>query len=716
MSSVAPPKMSRIVMERWRNTFLVEPGALSNFTGLRNLTDQVERYIAEELPSSCGRRLEGALPDADDEIVRIRKLDLDFNLDVAAQDIALIARQWGENLAGAIVRVATSDSSSDEVLRFPNYAAWTARFVLDHIAGRARGKWYYEEFESLFALPTGRAVAESIARESEEGVAILLAIARSGRFDEFLSALANADARLICQSCFQYGLHDQFVGGDASLTKFSTVSNSAAQLEPHLDSILSQWAGRLLALLSEEPLRDRSNTERVSHESLRWLTLAAINFPGSERDSQLHATVGGLLSLAGVLAAMPTSLQADRLVRDIASNAISFQKAIAMARSYGASSPERGLSFLLQVSSGDPDWASQAAAVLDGKTRRPDSEPLSAGESMISAFGSVYLLAPALISVGLHEVSETAAGECDKARELSAHFRHMVIARCLGAARADAALSNIAVALLSGCVCSRRALRGSIEAEALSRAQQLLTASLIKVRGLECRCLIAECFPAPRQEFELLLVRDVAGDEWLHACAPALKGAEMEEALCAVLVEIERFTGNPPSLMLLGSLAQYARSGRSRRYAVNLIPIEDGEPGIVAAAQFLESLRLIPVAQRGRVERLTQSSAAEFNYFSCPESEACDDAALEMMIVLLSRAAIRNFARRLLGFQASSPTFIFQNFLEGVTTVRNLPGRIEVELPPSPLSVVLEMSGMARQSFTIPWLGGREVCLLPPQR
>jgi hypothetical protein len=113
--------------------------------------------------------------------------------------------------------------------------------------------------------------------------------------------------------------------------------------------------------------------------------------------------------------------------------------------------------------------------------------------------------------------------------------------------------------------------------------------------------------------------------------------------------------------------------------------------------------------------QMVRPSEREFSYFSFANLWPDVDSSFDLLGVLLSRTVMREFARHLMGFQASSPEHLYRNFLDGIGTLRSQPERIEVELPRSPLLLVLQLSGLTRQTFTLPWLEGKEVCLLPPK-
>jgi hypothetical protein len=89
------------------------------------------------------------------------------------------------------------------------------------------------------------------------------------------------------------------------------------------------------------------------------------------------------------------------------------------------------------------------------------------------------------------------------------------------------------------------------------------------------------------------------------------------------------------------------------------------------------------------------------------------DAAAAAQLDRLAQAVLRSFAARLPGFSRSSPEYLFQNFLAGLSSITTAGDRIEVALPRCPLSIVLEIAG-AYRSYELPWREGVEICLRAP--
>lgn len=113
-----------------------------------------------------------------------------------------------------------------------------------------------------------------------------------------------------------------------------------------------------------------------------------------------------------------------------------------------------------------------------------------------------------------------------------------------------------------------------------------------------------------------------------------------------------------------------------------------------------------------RVVRGMRPITEEFAWFTLPESIAAIDPATEIAGTLFARAVLKHFARRLIAFDLSSPEHLLQNCLAGTAFVRDTSDRIEVELPPPPLAIVLSMAGILEEAYTLPWIDGRTICLL----
>jgi hypothetical protein len=711
MSGEAPNKATRMSIGRWCNTYFVGSDAIGRQASMRDVIDRIGRSIAEELPACCEWRLQQAQANSSPEVWRIRELDLDFIVDVSGSAASNVAQAWSCRLVDGIHQITERGLESEGVLRFPNRAAYLAKFVADLAAGRAKSKWFYEEFQSLHQFPTGKAIVEALARNPADGVETLLLLARSGNLERILVTLTDSDARMLCEACFDGPLegrensgYSRGVGTDLGrLASSAEFSGSAAEL--------SQWSGRLLEMWSHQPLRATRLETTDYRDALRWIAKAALNYPGAERDPAAIAAVNGLLLLRRLVTALGSELVADRLVRDLAGERVSLDEAVAVARAEGAGSPEAAIRFLARIARGDPDWAAQAAAVLL-RNRRP-AAVASEGESTITPSAGAFLIAPALVDLHLKEVAEAAAGDGEGCGEAAAFFRHAVLTKCLGGSLALQCASDPALCLLSGIRSLRGQERPIFAAVDLAWANSLFVRHLVEETGCEGRCLLPEAVGVPGHTGEVLLVRDLARNAWLFACSCPQELGDREHALISAIDSVRRSVGSSPYVFLRGSLAAFANSRAMQERVGGLVALDHNEISPKTIGVLSHFGCVSNSTPREKIARLLSPPDDEFEYFSTAAPGEQFDTVFDLLTTLISRAAVRTFARHLIGFQSASPQHLFHNFLEGIGTVHNHPERIEVELPHTPLSLVLQLSGLDRQSYTLPWLEGREICLLP---
>ncbi len=707
MSATATTADPHLVIERWCNTFVTARASPKREAAISDVARRIERSIHEDFPASCALRLGRSFGSGTTGLWLIRQLQVNFFVDIAKPGAGDISAEWSDRFSALLAELIGRGPDSDEgVLYFTSRAAYLAQFALDLIAGRAWSKWYYEEFRSLAMLSTSRAIAEVVSREPEEGAKAIVHLARIERLNEVLPLLSAVDAQMIYHCCFRGSTGDS--SASASLS-----SRRLAELPIPVSSCseLDLWIGRLLEVWNEEPIRPSGGMVQTSfHEALRWLALVAARSPGVELDPVSCFAVESLIELRRVLEELQSPIVADRMVRGLVENKINLAEAIETASRQGSASPAKALRFLLAAAQGDADWAVQAAGVLL-KDRLPPAQAIVARESMISAFAGIFLLGPALVR--LNEVLEVIAGDGEEAKEIAGFLRYLVLIKTAGVKRTFEATGDPALRLLTGC--HRWQLQDwqrACPAIDLERAGALLLRDLPAFAGCDIDCLLAEIIPAPDHAKEVLLLREFARNEWIHAQALEPQTGAREHALIAALSLIGESTGRLPAVLLHPSVSELAQSPKLHQFADRVVALDSADTN--SGHALLSSCIAAPVSPE-KYAQLVCSSGQEFSYFSFTTRWPDFDLALDLFGILLSRAALREFARHLLGFQTSSPEHLYSNFLEGIGTVRQQPGRIETELPRSPLLLVLQLSGLTRQTYTLPWLEGNEVCLLPPK-
>jgi hypothetical protein len=153
--------------------------------------------VARRLDRALARPLTELERERDGEVWLFRRVDVDVELDLAADDDAL-ARRWAAGIADAIARRLGSGAPGSEpdavpagdgdVVRFADPADQLAELVAGLAAGTAWSRWWNAPFAGLRELPTAAAIHAALARDPPRARAALARLAQR----EPLHAVADA--------------------------------------------------------------------------------------------------------------------------------------------------------------------------------------------------------------------------------------------------------------------------------------------------------------------------------------------------------------------------------------------------------------------------------------------------------------------------------------------------------------------------------------------
>jgi hypothetical protein len=107
-----------------------------------------------------------------------------------------------------------------------------------------------------------------------------------------------------------------------------------------------------------------------------------------------------------------------------------------------------------------------------------------------------------------------------------------------------------------------------------------------------------------------------------------------------------------------------------------------------------------------RMDRLT----SELSYLAMPASFRIARS-LDLALSVAAQGILRNFALRLPGFSRSSLPYLYSNFLNVSGNIEDEPTRRVVRLDRPPLSIVLNITGMASKTYHVSWLDERPFVL-----
>jgi hypothetical protein len=170
---------------------------------LPQVQEQGRRFtrIARSRLGDALREQLGALENAGEAVVLIRRLELDFDVDLILEEHE-IARVWAAVLKKALLHsLQGARGSESELMVFDDEAAYLAAFVRDHGRGQARGRWYYRQFEGLWALPHSAALRTALCDEVRRGRAALRRLAPR-ELMELCLTLTAGDARRTVAALF----------------------------------------------------------------------------------------------------------------------------------------------------------------------------------------------------------------------------------------------------------------------------------------------------------------------------------------------------------------------------------------------------------------------------------------------------------------------------------------------------------------------------------
>jgi hypothetical protein len=156
-----------------------------------------------------------------DEVIAIRKIELEFELDTSLSP-AELASAWAARIAAGIAAWLRPEANAS-MLRFPDEAHYVARFLVDSVAGHAEQRWYYARWRGIAALALPARLRSALVEAPGRMTAALAALAPS-ELTAVLMALGPHEARRVVASVAQHA------GDDASA--FERAARVMAALVP----------------------------------------------------------------------------------------------------------------------------------------------------------------------------------------------------------------------------------------------------------------------------------------------------------------------------------------------------------------------------------------------------------------------------------------------------------------------------------------------------
>lgn len=661
----------RVRIERLKATYLV-PSAHPRPESVRL---RLDRVLRDSVPALCARMLEQAFAPDDPGMWLISRLDVELALDVGVVDDAHLIRAWSERMASAIARTVLRGADGENVLYFRDRATYVAQFAYDLARGDVWTRWHYTAFDGLQHLSPSAALREALTREPGLTLSVLDELAGTGRLACVLDALNVDDAQRV------YAV--------------SLASNGAMAARSERELI------NLLLDVWDDAFTPVHSPRALPHQALQLLLTSRARNSRAARDGRIGAVIEHLFGFAALL---------DAVGRDA-----SFQS---LLRAGDVRDSSEHLLFFHQRAAGDNVWLENLAQRLTSKRNLTRSSNLAASSTL---FGGLFLLFPALVESRVAHMIAAAPYADAKGLPTTDALRYLVACKCMGGARASQFIADSVVAMALGFKRAPSAeeidawgdLTNDVQHRELMRSLLDAMAERGQASG---RWLCVECVQGAWDGCVLLL-RDLEFDAWLYAESVT---DDIADSLKRALDAVQSACGLAPHLLVVGvdtsnKLLEIVRANTAMAFAssqqhdgveqIELGSSRDGEPLKVWTnnrAAFDDETRGVLKNDLAR----QRPRRDEFDYFTLSDSSAhvISSTGLDLALTLAARAVMRTFTRGLMGFQHSSPRYLYENFLAGAATVCATGKALQVELAPRPLQMVLNLASFAGRVFSVPWL------------
>jgi hypothetical protein len=162
----------------------------------QHVKDRLDSITARELPRTLARAFDAWFSESDQSIWIIRQLNIETAINVAGDPEHItrtLTAQIARNLGATF-----HDENQDNVRYFPNRAEYLASFLSDLAFGTAWGRWYYQSFAGLNALPLSSALRTAICDDIATGTEALGLLA-TAELQKVVQSLTAQDARQVLE-------------------------------------------------------------------------------------------------------------------------------------------------------------------------------------------------------------------------------------------------------------------------------------------------------------------------------------------------------------------------------------------------------------------------------------------------------------------------------------------------------------------------------------
>jgi hypothetical protein len=716
----------------------------------------------DHLPTACSRWLTRLLDADDTSVWLIRQLDLELAVDVGNLDNDALADAWGRHMAQCIVRTLVEGTDiGDTVMHFSNRAAYVAQFVADLAEGKAWNRWYYRFFDALGGLPTGTAVRTVLTRNPEQIGEILVHLSTQRRLESVLNSMNEADADILYEQLLAFdGVHGQSM--NAYIFRTDTVAADATDTRQPTERLLDggdnqaksiymfqagaderQLVELLLSLWSTASLQLFCLT--TAHNALRLYTAICVRQAGNLSRS-VHSVINALLHFAEVLRIVA---QPGKLITCLASDNLT--GALQLLHSGTLQPLDSGrkirylesLSLLQQMATGDSAFirriAHTVATSIDiarDQAMADKQKGIGIGrqsERVSTLLGGIFLLLPTWLDLRLHELITSVPYSHLQETSSAQILRYLLSLKCFAPLYAqwqgimhDPMLSFAAGLAEAPSIEAIQHYSQSITEKMNLSCLRLLVERLARFNYIDGRCLYAELVDTSSPGDKILLLRDMLYDNWVYATSISRDDDAIQDALIRGLAWVQEATNVPIEYVVFApgwSLDQDVLSQKHIQVVwteqapssfPHLLEMSDTEEPVTVWTTEQQALSEHVSTLLKRYLKRVRPATRDLAYLTLTDCKQplIKNRDLDLTWSLVAHALLKTFARRLIGFDWSSLEYLYHNFLAGTSMVQLQHDLVEVQLPCSPLHLVLRMAGMDGQTYTLPWQDDAQIMLV----
>lgn len=371
------------------------------------LRDRVGAAMRGPVAGQVGRMVEAVVGPHSPAVWLIRRLDVALAVDAGSAAEDELARVISAHITQKLAQKMAGGDDGEDVLYFPNRAAYLAYFLNDLANGDAWDKWHYAEFDGLRLLPASSAIAETFLREPDQAESVLRVLAEQNRLERVLGAMSeNAAARVL-----------------AALAE--DIAPAPDEARAQLDLLVNRWNEIRLPTFAPTPkngLRVLARMPSSRFSSFVLMAFLAFAHAAQQENGPLEL-LDWTLSEDEEMPARPAQPRPRAALLTTA-------KAIRQ---------------MAKLSANELRELAQTVAPRNAKQT---DETKAGAESFVSAFCGVFLLLPAFQTCGAHLLAQRAAQNAPDPEEASAALRLLMLLKCMGGA--DAALRDPALLLAAG--------------------------------------------------------------------------------------------------------------------------------------------------------------------------------------------------------------------------------------------------------------------------